>query len=161
MSASKLCPSVALLRSLGLSSHLVSRRCVQQTSMRLGRAIHSSASSQEDQKSFKGQLYESTYQRLERERAEQRRFAKERGQSSGSRTAATTFGDAVFACNLSGLTSNSLRCDSVELLLPWILECIYPFYRIDHATGFDGATQTQHFSVQFTSRLGRFRWRSR
>ncbi|KAI9785950.1 MAG: D-lactate ferricytochrome c oxidoreductase [Geoglossum umbratile] len=46
----------------------------------------------EDLESFKGQLYRSTAQRLERERAEQRRFAKERGESSQGRSLAITFG---------------------------------------------------------------------
>ncbi|KAI9824631.1 MAG: D-lactate ferricytochrome c oxidoreductase [Thelocarpon impressellum] len=41
-------------------------------------------------KSFKGQLYDSTAQRLQRERAEQQRFARERGGSQG-RNAAITF----------------------------------------------------------------------
>ena len=58
----------------------------------LERALHSSSCLREEQRSFKGQLYESVAQRLEQERAEQRRFAKERGESSGGRTAATTFG---------------------------------------------------------------------
>ena len=60
------------------------------------RAIHSSKPLGEVQKDFKkdfkGQLYESTAQRLQRERVEQRRFAKERGESSGGRNAAVTFG---------------------------------------------------------------------
>ncbi|KAI9753961.1 MAG: hypothetical protein M4579_004921 [Chaenotheca gracillima] len=42
-------------------------------------------------KSFKGQLHESITQRLERERAEQQRFANQRMQSSGGRNAAITF----------------------------------------------------------------------
>ena len=93
MSTSKLCPSIALLRSLGRVSHPPSQ-CVQQVSLRFERAFHKSRSLRREEKSFKGQLYESTAQRLERERAEQRRFAKERGESSGGRTAATTFGNA-------------------------------------------------------------------
>ncbi|KAG6991291.1 proline dehydrogenase [Physcia stellaris] len=39
--------------------------------------------------SFRGQLYESTQRRLEKERLEQQRFAKERGEAGGGRTAAT------------------------------------------------------------------------
>ncbi|KAH0551643.1 hypothetical protein GP486_007139, partial [Trichoglossum hirsutum] len=42
-------------------------------------------------KSFKGQLYDSTAQRLERERAEQLRFSKEREKGSKGRPAAITF----------------------------------------------------------------------
>ncbi|KAI9842062.1 MAG: D-lactate ferricytochrome c oxidoreductase [Sclerophora amabilis] len=45
----------------------------------------------EQPKSFKGQLHESIAQRLQRERAEQQRFANERGESSGGRNAAITF----------------------------------------------------------------------
>jgi D-lactate dehydrogenase (cytochrome) len=42
--------------------------------------------------SFKGQLYESTQQRLKRERAEQERFSGHQTQSPGGRYAAVTFG---------------------------------------------------------------------
>lgn len=44
---------------------------------------------------FRGQLYESTAQRLQRERTEQARFAKERGESSGGRNTAITFGESL------------------------------------------------------------------
>ena len=44
---------------------------------------------------FKGQLYQSTHQRLERERAEQRKFAAERGESTQGRNAALTFGPSL------------------------------------------------------------------
>ena len=44
------------------------------------------------QQSFKGQLYESTQQRLKRERAEQERFAQYQTQSPGGRYAAMMFG---------------------------------------------------------------------
>lgn len=54
--------------------------------------MHSSQPRGADKKDFKGQLYESTFERLQRERAEQRRFAKERAESSGGRNAALTFG---------------------------------------------------------------------
>lgn len=42
--------------------------------------------------SFKNQLYESTQQRLRRERAEQERFSQYQTQSPGGRYAALTFG---------------------------------------------------------------------
>lgn len=44
------------------------------------------------QQSFKSQLYESTQQRLKRERAEQERFARYQTQSPGGRYAALVFG---------------------------------------------------------------------
>lgn len=44
------------------------------------------------QQSFKSQLYESTQQRLKRERAEQERFAQYQTQSPGGRYAALVFG---------------------------------------------------------------------
>lgn len=46
----------------------------------------------EKQASFKSQLYESTQQRLKRERAEQERFAQYQPQSAGGRYAALVFG---------------------------------------------------------------------
>lgn len=64
--------------------------------LRQRRNFRSLRSLQEEERSFKGQLYESTSQRLQRERAEQRRFAKERGESSGGRNAAITFGTSIY-----------------------------------------------------------------
>ncbi|KAI9763588.1 MAG: D-lactate ferricytochrome c oxidoreductase [Geoglossum simile] len=58
-----------------------------------------SAGKGEDLESFKGQLYKSTAQRLERERVEQRRFAKERGESSQGRSLAITF--AILTASLT------------------------------------------------------------
>jgi D-lactate dehydrogenase (cytochrome) len=57
------------------------------------RHFHCSNGALEEQRSFKGQLYESVAQRLARERAEQRRFAEARGESGGGRMAAMTFGE--------------------------------------------------------------------
>ncbi|MCJ1480529.1 D-lactate ferricytochrome c oxidoreductase [Schaereria dolodes] len=118
MSTSKLCPSIALLRSLGRVSHPPSQ-CVQQVSLRFERAFHKSRSLRREEKSFKGQLYESTAQRLERERAEQRRFAKERGESSGGRTAATTFvfvGTALGCYYLGSLNTSTSSITSTTPL---------------------------------------------
>ncbi|KAN0075008.1 hypothetical protein V8E54_007619 [Elaphomyces granulatus] len=47
--------------------------------------------------SFKGQLYESTQQRLKRERAERERFSGHQAQSPGGRYAALTFALALFS----------------------------------------------------------------
>lgn len=43
-------------------------------------------------RSFKGQLYESTTARLQKEREDRKRFAKQRNESAGGRNAAMTFG---------------------------------------------------------------------
>lgn len=47
---------------------------------------------EKQQQSFKSQLYESTQERLKRERAEQERFARYQTQSPGGRYAALVFG---------------------------------------------------------------------
>lgn len=57
-----------------------------------GRNFHISKALKERDQSFRGQLYQSTAERLERERAEQRRFAEARGEAHGGRNAAFTFG---------------------------------------------------------------------
>ena len=90
MSGNRLSPSVALLRSFRQVP--IPKQCLRQIPIGSHRAIHSSRPLSEEQKDFKGQLFESTTQRLQRERAEQRRFAKERGEHSGGRNAAITFG---------------------------------------------------------------------
>jgi D-lactate dehydrogenase (cytochrome) len=76
----------------------------------------------EDLESFKGQLYRSTAQRLERERAEQRRFAKERGESSQGRSLAITFGNfhATIPSSLHSAYSNSYAA-----ILTASLTCYY------------------------------------
>ncbi|MCJ1379227.1 D-lactate ferricytochrome c oxidoreductase [Xylographa soralifera] len=89
MANSKICPSMALLRSLQPSvAHHPSALLAP---FRLRRHFHKLGAARQEQRSFKGQLYESVASRLERERAEQRRFAKERGESSAGGNAAKTF----------------------------------------------------------------------
>lgn len=46
----------------------------------------------EQSRSFKGQLYDSTAERLQREREEQKKFARDRNESAGGSKAAMTFG---------------------------------------------------------------------
>lgn len=89
MARTKGCPSIFLSRSLRHALNL--QPSIRQTP-RYKREIHVSKPRSEQQKSFKGQLFESTTQRLARERAEQQRFAKERGESHSGRNFATTFG---------------------------------------------------------------------
>ena len=45
-----------------------------------------------EKRSFKGQLYDSTAARTQRERQERQRFSRERGEASGGRNSAITFG---------------------------------------------------------------------
>jgi hypothetical protein len=52
---------------------------------------YASTGNNEDRQSFKGQLYESTSKRLERERAEQRRYASARGEDQAGRASAILF----------------------------------------------------------------------
>lgn len=47
-------------------------------------------------RTFKGQLYESAAGRLERERAEQARFSKQRNEGAGGRNSALTFGMLIY-----------------------------------------------------------------
>lgn len=90
MSAKVVSPSKAALWSLrqynGLCQH------TWETSACLVRRLHTSRPVSEQTSSFRGQLYESTQRRLEKERLEQQRFAKERGEAGGGRTAATLVG---------------------------------------------------------------------
>jgi hypothetical protein len=53
----------------------------------------------EKTRSFKGQLYDSTAARAERERQERLRFARERGEETGGRNAALTFGASFSSGN--------------------------------------------------------------
>lgn len=83
---------------LALTSRQASRhvplpvQCIRQA-VRFRRDIHGSMSFAEERKPFRAQLYESTLQRLERERAEQRRFDQSRrGSTPLGRTLAISFG---------------------------------------------------------------------
>ena len=89
MSGNRLCPSVALLQSFRQAP--IPKQCLRQNPLGIRRAIHGSRPLSEEKKDFKGQLFESTAQRLQRERADQRRFAKERGEHSAGRNTAITF----------------------------------------------------------------------
>ena len=57
------------------------------------RSFHGAQGRREEQRAdFRGQVYESAYRRVERERAEQRRFAEQRGEGRYSSAPAITFG---------------------------------------------------------------------
>lgn len=102
-------PSIALLRSL--KGYPPCRRISSTTILLATRSFHVSSSRRQQEKSFKGQLYESVAKRLEREREEQSRFSKARGESSGGRTAATTFSSSPTAFVVSSeLTRSSYTC---------------------------------------------------
>lgn len=86
------------LRSRGAMRVLLPRAgCYFSHPLRLGsqrRGLQWSVPHRADEKpqSFKHQLYESTQQRLKRERAEQERYSQFQSQSQGSRNAALMFG---------------------------------------------------------------------
>ncbi|KAI4104910.1 MAG: hypothetical protein L6R37_003034 [Teloschistes peruensis] len=83
-------PSTALLRSLNLNlthhPHHPRQQCLYTIPLRHHRTFHNSPVRREEKeksevhpyKSFHAQLYESTYERVQRERAEQERFARQR-----------------------------------------------------------------------------------
>jgi hypothetical protein len=80
-------------------------------------------------RSFKGQLYKSTEERLAKERADMQRFASERNEGAGGRNAALTFSKNIIRALLSDVViytytywltclQRSSRRDSSHLLLP-------------------------------------------
>lgn len=81
-------------------------------------------SADEKQKPFKNQLYESTQQRLRRERAEQERYAQYQSQSQGGRYAGLMFGMSMPTFGgVSSLTFYaSLGVFLVRCLLPGVFE---------------------------------------
>ncbi|MCJ1306351.1 D-lactate ferricytochrome c oxidoreductase [Hypocenomyce scalaris] len=106
MSTSKLYPLPVILRRTGQTSRGARQR-IQQAYVCERRSLHISRSLREEQKSFKGQLYESTSQRIQRERAEQQRFVEQRGGSNAGRSSATIF--AVLASGLGCYYLGSLN----------------------------------------------------
>lgn len=123
MAEMPLCPSVALLRSLGRTSS--PRRCLHRLANRQHRALHVSrvlGQEERPQKSFHGQLYESTAERVQRERAEQKRFAEMRNESGKGRNAAVTAGWPSMNIHLTReqpLTTNSFTRHFSNRLLDW------------------------------------------
>lgn len=95
------------------------RQCFRHATF-LKRDIHlSKYHAKEERETFTGQLYASTAQRLERERAEQRRFASARA-PRGGRSIGLSFGLTPLRPNLdksNGLTLNSYSCHLTRFLL--------------------------------------------
>lgn len=89
MAGKPFCPSVALLRTLNRLS--CPPQCLRQTTLRHQRLLHASRLLAKEPLSFHGQLYESTAERVKKERAEQERFAEARGESLRGRGAAMSF----------------------------------------------------------------------
>lgn len=78
----------------------IARQCIRHANL-LKRDLHlSKCYAKEERETFTGQLYASTAQRLERERAEQRRFASARA-PRGGRSIGLSFGLLPLRPNLS------------------------------------------------------------
>ena len=93
MSCPRFTPTVRGLRTLEALRPARHLRPQFQCLRRLAHDDPSTREPREQRKPFRGQLLESIGQRLERERAEQARFADARGNgTSGGRYAAMTFG---------------------------------------------------------------------
>jgi len=90
MSFFKVAPSRAITRSLRRTT--IAPSCLQASPRIQCRLESTNKSPAEQGSSFKGQLYESTAARLQREREERERFSRERDEGSGGRNAALTFG---------------------------------------------------------------------
>lgn len=97
-------------------------------------------------KSFKGQLYESTAIRLERERREQARFSKARNEGAGGRNMALSFGTADLNPKKALQSANNLMCSSpcseLWLLLPRNAECTSTINNLDHPSSCHHRTET-------------------
>ena len=101
MSAMVPCPSSALLRSLKYVPF------PRQLRVRGRRTLHTSPKSNEE-KTFRGQLYESTARRIQAQREAEARFAAMSPTSEFSRNATLTFGMNVSAAE--ALAANSCSC---------------------------------------------------
>lgn len=84
------CPSLVFLRSLRRLP--LSRQCSRQFPVGRRRALHTSPKSlSEEEKSFRGQLYESTARRIQAQREAEARFASMQPTSDFARNSAYTF----------------------------------------------------------------------
>ncbi|KAI6707941.1 hypothetical protein PZA11_005899 [Diplocarpon coronariae] len=92
--------SKALLSSLRRPAHAPSSCLAARKTQLRCESTEKPASGNLEGRTFKGQLYESAAARLERERAEQARFRKQRNEDSGGRNSAVTF--VVIATAITG-----------------------------------------------------------
>lgn len=81
------------VRALRPSAPKLARFAIHRNPALVRQFTASTCCRKEEKPSFKGQLYESTHQRLLRERAEQERFAQYQTQSPAARYVALTFGE--------------------------------------------------------------------
>lgn len=125
--------------------------------------------------SFKSQLYESTQQRLKRERAEQERFSQFQTQSPGGRYAALTFGMFTVLKTLVMTTRPLLPLkkinknrlvlivtSSIGFLLRWSLlprdsKTPESSHLVHYSAVRFAALRTQCFHIKSSGCLGRFR----
>lgn len=94
------------VNAIALRGAMRSLRARPAPSRLLQRQLTSTGYPAKENQSFKSQLYESTQQRLKRERAEQEKFAQYQTQSPAGRSAALAFG--MFCGDISAFS------------LPWI-----------------------------------------
>ena len=92
-------PGAAAMRALRPGAPKLSRFAIHQNSNIVKQFSASTCYRKEEKPSFKGQLYESTHQRLLRERAEQERFAQYQARSPGPRYVALTVGESRLSYN--------------------------------------------------------------
>lgn len=98
-------------------------------------------------KSFKGQLYESTAVRLERERREQARFSKVRNEGAGGRNMALSFGTVKPVPKEALQTSANYMFCSIACCKLWILlsrdtECASSVNNLDRPSSYHRRTET-------------------
>ncbi|TVY87000.1 D-lactate dehydrogenase [cytochrome], mitochondrial [Lachnellula willkommii] len=127
MSLSRRAPSTALLASLHRSTVQTSFRIA---STRQRRCESTEQKPPQDGKSFRGQLYNSTAMRLQRERAERERFQQARNENfSGGRSSALTFVVIATALGAYYAGTRSTPAPSTASTLP-LASTIAPKYNI-------------------------------
>ncbi|KAL8942214.1 MAG: hypothetical protein Q9216_001790 [Gyalolechia sp. 2 TL-2023] len=112
-------PSVDVLRAFARPP--TSQQCLHKIAIRNQRAFHFSrvlGEEERPQKSFHGQLYESTFERVQRERKEQERFANLRRESGKGRNSAITTGFVSFSLICYFLGTQKYRPPSPDSTLP-------------------------------------------
>lgn len=113
------CPSLVFLRSM---RHMpLSRQCSRPLPVGGRRNLHTSPKSfsNEVEKTFRGQLYESTARRIQAQREAEARFASMSPTSDFARQSAFTFGTHVSAAGLFTADSCSHRLLMRPSLLVW------------------------------------------
>ena len=150
-------PTGSLLRCLERQSHgrFIATRTFHSSPIR---SEEKGKDTSQDNLSFRGQLYQSTAERLKRERASEEKYIKAqagRGEGSGSRSLTLSFSMCFSVWRTWSANSQSHSRGRRRRLLPWGKRRKATRGLLDHSSFASTSSSARHTNVESTSGLGR------